>query len=118
MKVFYDRDADLSALRPKKIAILGFGSQGHAHALNLRDSGMDVRVGLRKDSPSWEKAAKQGLAVFETAEAAHDARDDQDNGKRDNHLCYPAPAEIDLGCQFTVPADLSELPGVEAGSAD
>ena len=52
MKVFYDRDADLSALRPKKIAIIGFGSQGHAHALNLRDSGMDVRVGLRKDSPT------------------------------------------------------------------
>src|ERR1700687_4588967 len=73
MKVFYDRDADLSALRPKKIAILGFGSQGHAHALNLRDSGMDVRVGLRKGSPSWEKAAKQGLRVLETAEAAKEA---------------------------------------------
>src|SRR5580692_8031968 len=73
MKVFYDRDADLSALRPKKIAILGFGSQGHAHALNLRDSGMDVRVGLRKGSPTWEKAAKQGLRVLETAEAAKEA---------------------------------------------
>jgi ketol-acid reductoisomerase len=73
MKVFYDRDADLSILRPHKIAIMGFGSQGHAHALNLRDSGMDVRVGLRKDSPSWEKAAKQGLRVVETAEAAKEA---------------------------------------------
>ncbi len=73
MKVFYDRDADLSALKGKKIAILGFGSQGHAHALNLRDSGMDVRVGLRKDSPSWEKARKQGLKVMETAEAAREA---------------------------------------------
>src|ERR1700693_1914105 len=73
MKVFYDRDADLSALRPKKIAILGFGSQGHAHALNLRDSGMDVRVGLRKGSPTWDKAAKQGLRVLETAEAAREA---------------------------------------------
>ena len=73
MKVFYDRDADLSVLRPHKIAILGFGSQGHAHALNLRDSGMDVRVGLRKDSPSWEKAAKQGLRVLETAAAAEEA---------------------------------------------
>ena len=73
MKVYYDRDADLSALRPKKIAILGFGSQGHAHALNLRDSGMDVRVGLRKGSPSWEKAVKQGLRVLETAEAAKEA---------------------------------------------
>jgi ketol-acid reductoisomerase len=73
MKVFYDRDADLSVLRPHKIAILGFGSQGHAHALNLRDSGMDVRVGLRKDSPSWDKAAKQGLRVLETAQAAKEA---------------------------------------------
>jgi len=73
MKVFYDRDADLGALRPHKIAIMGFGSQGHAHALNLRDSGMDVRVGLRKDSPSWEKAAKQGLRVVETAQAAKEA---------------------------------------------
>jgi ketol-acid reductoisomerase len=73
MQVYYDRDADLSLLRAKKIAILGFGSQGHAHALNLRDSGMDVRVGLRKGSPSWEKAEKQGLKVFETAEAAKQA---------------------------------------------
>ena len=73
MQVHYDRDADLSRLRPHKIAILGFGSQGHAHALNLRDSGMDVCIGLRKDSPSWEKAAKQGLPVFETAEAARRA---------------------------------------------
>src|SRR5713226_6592281 len=73
MKVYYDRDADLSALRPKKIAILGFGSQGHAHALNLRDSGMDVRVGLRKGSPSWGNGAKQGLRVLETAEAAKEA---------------------------------------------
>ncbi|MGH7987194.1 MAG: ketol-acid reductoisomerase [Candidatus Binataceae bacterium] len=73
MKVFYDRDADMSALRGKKIAILGFGSQGHAHALNLRDSGMDVRVGLRKDSPSWDKAAKWGLKVLETGAAAKEA---------------------------------------------
>ena len=73
MKVFYDRDADLSALRPKKIAILGYGSQGHAHALNLRDSGMDVRVGLRKDSSSGDKAVKQGLRVLSTADAAREA---------------------------------------------
>ena len=73
MQVYYDRDADLNALRPKKIAIIGFGSQGHAHALNLRDSGMDVRVGLRKDSASAEKARKQGLQVFDTAEAARQA---------------------------------------------
>jgi ketol-acid reductoisomerase len=73
MKVFYDRDADLSALRPKKIAIMGFGSQGHAHALNLRDSGMDVRVGVRKGSPTADKAIKQGIKVLETAEAAKEA---------------------------------------------
>src|SRR5689334_3593927 len=73
MRVFYDRDADLSVLRSHKIAILGFGSQGHAHALNLRDSGMDVRVGLRKASPSWAKAEQQGLRVLETAAAANEA---------------------------------------------
>ena len=70
MKVYYDRDADLSALKGKKIAVIGFGSQGHAHALNLRDSGMDVCVGLSASSPSREKAKKQGLPVFDTAEAA------------------------------------------------
>jgi len=73
MQVYYDRDADLGVLKPRKIAVIGFGSQGHAHALNLRDSGMDVRVGLRKSSQSWEKATKQGLAVFETADAARQA---------------------------------------------
>ena len=59
--------------RPKKIAIIGFGSQGHAHALNLRDSGMDVRVGLRKDSPSWQKATTQGLPRARDGEAAREA---------------------------------------------
>ncbi|HUY38326.1 MAG TPA: ketol-acid reductoisomerase [Candidatus Binataceae bacterium] len=73
MKVFYDRDADLNALRDKKIAVIGFGSQGHAHALNLRDSGMDVRVGLSANSSSRDKAIKQGLAVFDAAEATRQA---------------------------------------------
>jgi ketol-acid reductoisomerase len=73
MKVFYDRDADLSILRPKKIAIMGFGSQGHAHALNLRDSGMDVRVGLRPGSPTAAKATQQGIRVLPTADAAKEA---------------------------------------------
>jgi ketol-acid reductoisomerase len=73
MQVFYDRDADLSSLRPKKIAIMGFGSQGHAHALNLRDSGMDVRVGLRPGSPTAAKATQQGIRVLGTADAAKEA---------------------------------------------
>src|SRR6202161_3866250 len=73
MKVYYDRDADLSALKGKKIAVIGFGSQGHAHALNLRDSGMDVCVGLGAKSASREKATKQGLPVSDAAEAAKQA---------------------------------------------
>lgn len=70
MQVYYDRDADLSVLRGKKIAVLGYGSQGHAHANNLRDSGVEVVVGLRRGSSSWPKAETAGLKVLETAEAA------------------------------------------------
>jgi ketol-acid reductoisomerase len=70
MQVYYDRDADLKYLRGKKVAVLGYGSQGHAHALNLKDSGVEVAVGLRKDSASWAKAEKAGLKVMDTAEAA------------------------------------------------
>jgi ketol-acid reductoisomerase len=73
MKVHHDADADLSAITGKKIAILGYGSQGHAHALNLKDSGMDVRVGLRPDSTSRAKAEKAGLRVVDTATAAREA---------------------------------------------
>lgn len=69
MKVFYDKDADLSIIKSKKVAIIGYGSQGHAHALNLKDSGADVTVGLRKGSPSWKKAENEGLNVSETADA-------------------------------------------------
>ena len=60
-KIYYDKDADLGLLKGKKIAIIGYGSQGHAHALNLRDSGADVRVGLYPGSKSWAKAEAQGL---------------------------------------------------------
>jgi ketol-acid reductoisomerase len=70
MQVYYDRDADLNQLRGKKVAVLGYGSQGHAHALNLKDSGIEVAVGLRKASASWPKAEKAGLKVMDTAEAA------------------------------------------------
>ncbi|MDP6561158.1 MAG: ketol-acid reductoisomerase, partial [Candidatus Binatia bacterium] len=72
MEVFNDRDADLKYLRGKRVAILGYGSQGHAHANNLRDSGVDVVVGLRKGSSSGSKAEKAGLKIMDTAEAAKD----------------------------------------------
>ncbi len=70
MQVYYDQDADLSRIRDRKVTVLGYGSQGHAHASNLRDSGVDVVVGLMRDSASWAKAADAGLTVMETAEAA------------------------------------------------
>jgi ketol-acid reductoisomerase len=73
MKIYHDRDASLAPLQGKKIAIIGYGSQGHAHALNLKDSGMDVRVGLRPDSASRPKAEKAGLRVVDTATAAKEA---------------------------------------------
>ena len=67
--IYYDKDADLSLLEGKKIAVLGFGSQGHAHAMNLRDSGADVIVGLYEGSPSVAKAKEAGLTVMETGAA-------------------------------------------------
>jgi ketol-acid reductoisomerase len=69
-RILYDADANPDALKGKKIAILGYGSQGHAHALNLRDSGHDVVVGLRRDSSSRAKAEQAGLEVLDTADAA------------------------------------------------
>src|SRR6266540_2572752 len=69
-RIYYDQDADLGLLRGKKIAIIGYGSQGHAHALNLKDSGQDVVVGLYKGSKSWTKAEKEGLRVATVNEAA------------------------------------------------
>jgi ketol-acid reductoisomerase len=73
VNVFHDEDASLDALRGKKIAVIGYGSQGHAHALNLRDSGCDVRVGLRPDSASCKKAEAAGLRVVDAATAAREA---------------------------------------------
>ena len=71
--IYYDNNADLGLLEGKKIAVLGYGSQGHAHALSLQDSGMDVRVGLYKGSKSWAKAEADGLKVMKTADACADA---------------------------------------------
>ena len=68
--IFYDDDADLSLLDGKTIAILGYGSQGHAHALNLKDSGVEVVVGLRPDSSSRAEAEAEGLEVLDVADAA------------------------------------------------
>jgi len=70
IKMYYESDANLAALAGKKIAVIGFGSQGHAHALNLKESGMDVTVGLRPGRPSWARAEAAGLKVATVAEAA------------------------------------------------
>ncbi len=73
-KLYYDKDADLSLLKGKTIAVIGYGSQGHAHALNLKDAGFDVAVGLYQGSKSWDKAKANGLKVMtvdEAASAAH-----------------------------------------------
>lgn len=70
MKVYYEQDSSLDILKNKKIAVLGFGSQGHAHSLNLKDSGMNVCVGLRKDSKRWDIAKNLGLEVKTVSEAS------------------------------------------------
>lgn len=69
-KTYHDQDADLSLIQAKKVAIIGYGSQGHAHALNLKDSGVDVRVGLRESSPRADKARSSGLEVLSVGEAS------------------------------------------------
>jgi ketol-acid reductoisomerase len=68
--VFHDEDADLSIIQGKKVAVIGYGSQGHAHALNLRDSGVEVKIGLKPDSKSVQKATEAGFEVLSAAEAA------------------------------------------------
>ncbi len=73
LRTYYDKDADLGRLEGKTVAVLGYGSQGHAHAQNLKSSGVNVVVGLRKDSASWAKAEAAGLRVLTPAEAAREA---------------------------------------------
>jgi ketol-acid reductoisomerase len=73
MKVYYDKDADLRLIKDKKVTILGYGSQGHAHALNLKDSGVNVTVGLRKEGSSWNKAKEAGFEVKEMGAAVKGA---------------------------------------------
>jgi len=72
-KMYYEQDVDFQIIKDKKVAIIGYGSQGHAHALNLKDSGIDVRVGLYAGSKSWEVAEKAGLKVMDAAKAAKEA---------------------------------------------
>src|SRR6202521_2639541 len=72
-KVYYEKDADPTLIAARKVAILGYGSQGHAHALNLRDTGVDVRVGLREGSSSKAKAEAAGLRVTPIDQAAQEA---------------------------------------------
>jgi ketol-acid reductoisomerase len=72
-KLYYEKDADQALVRSRAVAVIGYGSQGHAHALNLRDSGVDVRVGLRETSPSRAKAGAEGLRVLSPAAAAAEA---------------------------------------------
>ena len=73
MKVYYDKDADLSLIKGKNVSIIGYGSQGHAHAQNLRDSGVNVTVGLRKGGASWAKVEAAGIKVAEVNEAVKNA---------------------------------------------
>ena len=73
MKVYYDQDADLNIIKNMNVTIVGYGSQGHAHAANLRDSGVNVTIALRKDGASWDKAVNAGHQVKEVPEAVKDA---------------------------------------------
>ena len=73
MKVYYDKDADLSLIKGKKVTIVGYGSQGHAHAANLKDSGVTVTIGLRSGGSSWAKAVAAGHNVQDIANAVKDA---------------------------------------------
>ena len=70
LNVYYDKDTSLDLIKSKKVAMIGFGSQGHAHAENLRDSGVEVCIGLRKNGSSWAKAEAKGFEVLTVAEAS------------------------------------------------
>ena len=81
-RIFYQQDCDLQKLAGKTVAIIGYGSQGHAHALNLKESGVDVVVGLYEGSKSWAKAEAQGMKVMTSAEAAKARRPHHDPHQR------------------------------------
>ena len=121
-KIFYQEDCNLSLLDGKTIAIIGYGSQGHAHALNLKDSGCHVIIGLYEGSKSWAKAEKQGFEVYTTAEAAKKAdiimilindekqadmykKDIEPNLEAGNMLMFAHGFNIHFGC-IVPPADV------------
>src|SRR5690554_7550256 len=86
MQVYYDKDCDLSIIQGKKVAILGFGSQGHVHACNLKDSGVDVVVGLRAGSSSIAKAEAYGLKTSDVASAVASAEDRKSTRLNSSHV--------------------------------
>src|SRR5258708_22918741 len=95
MKVYYDKDADLSLVKGKKVTIIGYGSQGHAHAQNLQESGVKVTVALRKGGASWDKAKKGGLKVA--------AMKDAIKGADIVIVLLPAQPPASVYTAFTVP---------------
>ena len=95
MKVYYDKDADLSLVKGKKVTIVGYGSQGHAHALNLNDSGVKVTVGLRKGGASWDKAKKAGLSSIKEVSAAVDGADFVMMLMPDEHIAAVYRSEVE-----------------------
>ena len=101
-RIFYQEDCNLSVLEGQKIAIIGYGSQGHAHALNLKESGCDVIVGLYEGSKSWAKAEAQGFKVYTAAEAAKQAdmykKDVEPNLEEGNMLMFAHGFNIHFGC--------------------
>ena len=123
--MFYDSDADLAVLEGKKVAIIGYGSQGHAHALNLHESGVDVVVGLYEGSPSWNTAKEAGLEVATASEAAKMSdvvmmllpdekqakiyRDSiEPNLKKGDYLAFAHGFNIHFG-QITAPSDVNVI---------
>ena len=122
-RIFYEKDCDIQKLSGKTVAIIGYGSQGHAHALNLQDSGVDVIVGLYEGSKSWKKAEEQGLKVTTAAEAAKAAdiimilindelqadlykNDIEPNLEPGNTLAFAHGFNIHFGC-IKPPADVN-----------
>ena len=121
-RMFYQEDCNLSLLDGKTIAVIGYGSQGHAHALNAKDSGCNVIIGLYEGSKSWAKAEKQGFAVYTAAEAAKKAdiimilindelqadmykKDIEPNLEAGNMLMFAHGFNIHFGC-ITPPKDV------------